>query len=234
MQGYFGQSDKIVTLRNILKSNEYDVVCIQEAGDVLGSFSDEVYFEDDILVYGYPEPALLNLRKNPLSNYYAAVHYWGRQNYRCSMVVYVKKYLTYSFFALYFEKCGLRPAVCVKYNDVIVANVHFVSGNPMFAKNQLIELIWKLNGKKFPYYIVGDFNINALSPNDKNDLSRELNGHLSGFTGRIISPIAKTQASGGCLDHMFAVPSPLNGRFYTDIISPPGYWSDHAIIKYFI
>lgn len=75
-QGYDGQVEKFVFISNLLNTGEYDLICIQEAGHVLGSFDQSVFGTNYPIVYQQKENSE-SRSVNHLQEYYAIYYEWG-------------------------------------------------------------------------------------------------------------------------------------------------------------
>lgn len=225
-QGYAGQMDKSVIISNLLNTGEYDLICIQEAGDALGRF-------DQIKKDGNPK--ILECKQSShqrevyqLHNYYAIYYRWGDTNYRCSLVTYVKKCL-YSESSVYIPpmirniRGGLITTINTVYGLVNVCNIHLYSGNPDFAWQQFQEILVNMQGATYPFIIIGDFNIDSRTIGSRTIGSRTIAVHYFYSVG------SSTQISGGCLDYAY---SEHFRPYQMGKLCEPGVYSDHSPVCY--
>lgn len=215
-QGY--KPDQII---NILGSGVYDIICIQEATQVLGSFNEIVFGTNYPIVY-QQRVSTHPRSTNHLQEYYAIHYEWGSQNTRCSLVTYVKKYLCFQS-SVYIPpmtrniRGGLITTINTGHGLVNVCNIHLYSGNPDFAWQQFQEILVYMQGAN-PFIIIGDFNIDSRTIG-----SRTIAVHYFYSVG------SSTQMSGGCLDYAYSEyfrPSQM-GKLYE-----PGIYSDHSPVYY--
>lgn len=220
-QGYTGQVEKFVKIRNWLNSGEYDVICIQEAGHALGSFNPPKECSIPILLEC--EQPHFDRKVKQIQNYYAIDYRWGNNNNRCSMVTYVKKerYSSHCLYAPspYKSKRGiLCVSIKTKTGNITIGNIHLTSGNQQSAYREFITYYKHLKKSSVPFIIIGDFNIDAFS------------------NPKVISPEkhfyyvnVETQKSGGCLDYAY---SEIYNPIQYGILAPPENLSDHAPVFY--
>lgn len=225
-QGYAGQVDKFIFIRDLLNEDDYDVICIQEAGGALGSF-------DQVIQDGNPKILECKQPSHPrevskLHNYRAIYYRWGDTNFRCSMVTYVKKEYYYSHFVYVpLTMKGIRGCLGVTIRtdvtNIIIGNIHLISGVPKVAYEQFVEFRNHLSTSHKPFIIIGDFNIDAIS-------NQPLISTQNHFYPIIINnQIIKTQKSGGCLDYAYSEIYPPSEY---GILATPGDLSDHAPVFY--
>lgn len=226
-QGYDGQVEKFVFIRTLLNTGEYDLICIQEAGHVLGSFDQSVFGTNYPIVYQQKENSE-SRSVNHLQEYYAIYYEWGSKNKRCSLVTYVKKCL-YSESSVYIPpmirniRGGLITTINTVYGLVNVCNIHLQSGDPDFAWQQFQEILVNMQGATYPFIIIGDFNIDAIR-------SQPFISPQNHFYPIIINnQIIITQKSGGCLDYAYSEIYPPSEY---GILATPGNLSDHAPVFY--
>lgn len=225
-QGYAGQMDKSVIISNLLNTGEYDLICIQEAGDALGRF-------DQIKKDGNPK--ILECKQSShqrevyqLHNYYAIYYRWGDTNFRCSMVTYVKKEYYCSHF-VYVPPMTKEIRGCfgvtikMDVTNITIGNIHLISGVPKVAYEQFVEFRNYLSTFNKPFIIIGDFNIDAIS----NQPFISPQNHF--YPIIINNQIIKTQKSGGCLDYAYSEIYPPSEY---GILAAPGVLSDHAPVVY--
>lgn len=220
-QGYAGQVDKFVIIRDLLNTGKYDVICIQEAGHALGSF-DQIIQGGNPMILECKQPSHTR-EVSQLHNYRAIYYEWGNTNFRCSMVTYVRKEDYHSHF-VYVPPMTKEIRGClgvtIKTNvtNIIIGNIHLISGVPNVAYEQFEEFRNYLRTGNVPFIIIGDFNIDALSY--PKDISPEKHFY----------PInVKTQKSGGCLDYAYSEEYP---PLEYGILVEPEVWSDHAPVVY--
>lgn len=219
MQGYTATGDKPNILDKLLNNGFYDVVCVQEATQPLGSFK-YVNKINNIEVYKMKVPYHIPRTSNNITNYSALYYPWGNGNLRCSLVTYVKNFTIA-------DPCGFhnspfkdaRPMLWVSHEGWFIGNIHLISGNSAAAFKQFEnfrDAMRSLPGNP-PFCIIGDYNIDALT--EQNIREEKKFYYVQ----------EATQISGGCLDYMYAeqwTPMKLNK------IDEPGKYSDHSPVLY--
>lgn len=220
MQGYMGSVEKPDILVNFLNDGFYDVVCVQEATQPLGSFKC-VGKKNDIEVYKMPDPYNKPRSSNKITDYTAFYYQWGNANFRCSLTTYVKDFTSKDFFGVFIDNEfeDARQMLYVTHYGVYIGNIHLISGNPNAAFKQFnnFKTMMSQLPNNPPFCIIGDYNIDALTDQK---IRKENKFYY------IQEP---TQQSDGCLDYMYAE---LFSPKKIERIDEPGKYSDHSPVSY--
>lgn len=225
MQGIGGLGDKSVLLESLINKGIYDVICLQEATDILERYSVREEF-NGIKICTMPNPYLP--RERNFDSEYTAIYYeYGENNSRCSMAIYIKSNLVDNFdldaeVYTYPSNMKLRGMLYVKLRTGwYICNIHLISSNEERAREQLSKYIEKMNATGNKYCIFGDFNIDALT-----------NSYIKSLEF-IYTADGCTHGTGKntkkCLDYMY---SPNKIDFKASIIDVPGRYSDHSPVEY--
>ena len=219
MQGQGGIGDKATILHNILNTGEYDVLCIQEATEPLGSYCVREA-HDGIVWCTMRQPIYPRTNQDYL---YTVLYYeWGTGNSRCSLATYVKTALIISA-GIYISPItrNIRGMLYVTLtNNYLIGNIHLISGNENLAYQQFLQL-WNYAAYVAPILnkcLIGDFNINAMA--NRNTINQNMRFYDVGI---------KTQQSGGCLDYMYS-PQTIPQQWMR--LDEPGRYSDHSPVIY--
>lgn len=218
MQGSKGEADKQNVLINFLNKRFYDVICLQEASEVLGSYTKEVDSNAELKVYQ---------STNRHSLYTAIYYHWGKSNPRCSMITYVKNDLYKNAFLVKNNQKfkNTRGMVCVETQDsTYICNVHLISGEKVESTYSQFEDFKKQINEKKPHIIIGDYNINAL-------MNREIIAPKFNFYDVGSPTHYNLTVPDSCLDYMY---SSNQLRCTINKIGEPGYYSDHSPVQYVI
>lgn len=229
MQGGHGKDvEKTILLHTTLVSGKYDVICLQEATEPLGSFELMKDYElmnnkDGIPLYRMPQKRDQRSSNNEIYKYTAVYYKWGYTNKRCSLITYVKDDNSMDSCGAYFYKDTkdgtTRPMLWVIHNNIFIGNIHLKSGKPNEAFEQFLYFKNKIVNEP-NYCIIGDYNIDAL----ENDLEDVKFHHVK----------EATHIHGACLDYMYA--SGVEPEEFKRIAPPelPELYSDHYPVEYII
>lgn len=177
-----GGDDKMKEIDKIL-SEEYDVICIQEAGNGPGFYQ---FNMSDI-----NERCIISSEYNG----YQCIQ-WENDlgaNARCSIVMYVRWQRAWFDIVVFNCKRNLRPLIGIKYDNKFISTTHCPAFNPLFARRVRNDFALKII-KSFPkldWQIVGDFNYDSRCSDQKLPSGAEIKSQNSA-----------TQKKGGILDYM--------------------------------
>lgn len=176
-QGYkFGDN----IMHNLLQDHNIDILCLQESGD-LSKLPRRGYVENfgNGLFCGIWECN---------HTIYNILYYSWRNNSRCSMAILIKNGIVFQDpriilppivgneeIKIYPEektendndeednqRKGLRGAICVTIENVLILNVHLPSGRPAFARKVFYHILDNVGG--YPnMFCFGDFNTTPTS-----------------------------------------------------------------------
>lgn len=228
-QGYGGLTNKSTFIRSKMSKGEYDIICLQEAGQVLNSFnycgSKRIgrYNTRSSKIIDKYKPQRRSKERGLLSRYEAYSIQYGR----CSLVTYVKQNGDFTI-----DSINLIPYHSARYKNprfaltitikgsisqVTIANVHLCAKNQSKARRQMDTYIEQLKNKG-NFCMIGDYNIDKGLLTDKDGIQTYSQEH-------------STQISGRNLDYMR---TNINGKEepIVSMIEEPGKLSDHAIMEY--
>lgn len=174
-QGYkFGDN----IMHNLLQSQNIDILCLQESGDLSSLLGENVKKFANGLFCGIWECNH--------STSYNILYYSWRNDSRCSMAILIKNGIVFQNPRIilpplvenedienYIEektendegdnqRKGLRGAICVTIENVLLLNVHLPSGRPAFARRVFYYILNSVGG--YPnMFCFGDFNTTPTS-----------------------------------------------------------------------
>ncbi|KAA3691828.1 endonuclease/exonuclease/phosphatase family protein [Bacteroides salyersiae] len=223
MQGGGGADTVKNSILESFFNNGYNVICLQEVTNPLGSFRTRTLGHHDVVIASPPPP--VRGRVHPRDNYVCYYRRWGF-NPRCSLAIYTRgTSLDYGVITLppALGGGGQRPMLWVRVApNYYVASIHLsqAAHGTMWNRFDHFRSALAPLMPGVTRVIAGDYN---LSPEDLTD------GHPGEIAHFTFTPVGvKTHQRGGRLDYVYS------NALVTNLFPSPEFHSDHCYLTFIV